>query len=190
MELLVPLLTVVIGAAAGLFGGMLTAKRQARLELEKWSRGVSDAFRSEVRVTVKDLTTKIAAAIHSMCWLCWLAKYGPERLTVERVNQYDDEMHTLLPQITGLHAATASMDYRVYEHLKPLVLELVALDASIGEAGLAFVPADRNSASALAGLHQPSSSLEKRLAVLAAEAVRPYAIDAGRPPSGAGRLTR
>lgn len=136
MELLLPILIAVIGATAGILGSMLTARRQARLEMDKWSRGVSDAFRSEIRSTVKDFATNTASAIHSMCWLCWLARYGPEKLSLERVNQYDNEMHALFPRITGLHATIAGMDYDVYGRLKPLVLEIVELDASIGIAGL------------------------------------------------------
>lgn len=149
----VPIVSAVIGAAAGIVGGGLSGQRQARLEREKWLRGVSDAFTTELRSSVKELTTKLAEATHSMCWLCWLASFGAERLTQERVTQYDEEMHVLLPQITGLHAVIAGMDYNVYLKLKPLVEQVLKLDAMIGDAGLDFVPDNERSAEGLAKLH-------------------------------------
>ena len=172
----VSILSAVIGAAAGIVGGGLSGQRQARLEREKWFRGVSDAFTTELRSSVKELTTKLADATHSMCWLCWLASFGAERLTQERVAQYDNEMHVLLPQITGLHAVIAGMDYDVYLKLKPLVEQLLKLDGMIGDAGLDFVPDEPKSANKLAELLKQANSLERTVSEVVADAIRPYSI--------------
>jgi hypothetical protein len=172
----VSILSAVIGAAAGIVGGGLSGQRQARLEREKWFRGVSDAFTIELRSSVKELTTKLAEATHSMCWLCWSASFGAERLTQERVAQYDNEMHVLLPQITGLHAVIAGMDYAVYLKLKPLIEQLLKLDAMIGDAGLDFVPNEPKSANRLAELLKQATSLERTVSEVVADAIRPYSI--------------
>lgn len=93
----ISVLIAVIGAISGIVGGGLSGKRQASIEREKWIRNVSESFKTELRSTVKKLITKMAAAAHSMCWLCWIAKYGPNKLTLERVTIYDQEMHDLIP---------------------------------------------------------------------------------------------
>jgi len=105
-----PVLGALVEALAVIGGALLNNQRQARLEREKWLRGLSDAFANDLRAAVKELATELAKASHSMCWLRWLARHGPSRLTQERIDQYDTEMHVLLPRITGLHAVIAGMD--------------------------------------------------------------------------------
>src|SRR5215510_3782864 len=91
-------LGALIGASAGV-GAWLTTRRQANLEREKWRRALSDAFANDLRSTVKELTTELAKAAHSMCWLCWLARHGPSRLTRGRFEQCDMEM----PRVAAAH---------------------------------------------------------------------------------------
>jgi hypothetical protein len=168
--------SAIIAAVAGLTGGALTGRWQARLEREKWLRGVSDSFTTELRSYVGQLTTKLAEAAHSMCWLCWLAKFGVDRLTLERIAAYDQEMHVLLPQITGLHGIIAGLDYSVYLEIKPFVERLVKLDLSVADAGLSFVPGVMESAESLSRLYPQVSELENSLAEVVSEAMRPYSI--------------
>lgn len=173
-----PVLGALIGALAGIGGGLLTGQRQARLEREKWLRGVHDAFANELRSTVKELTTDLASATHSMCWLCWLAKHGADRLTPLRLDAYDEEMHRLLPRIAGLHAMIAGMDREVHLRLRDLVDHVYKLDALIGQAALSFASGQPASATELAAHHDVSLKLEEELPAVVAEALRPYAIAA------------
>ena len=172
---LFPLLGALIGASAGVGGAWLAGRRQARLEVEKWQRGLKDAFANDLRSAVKELTTELAKAAHSMCWLCWLAKRGPSRLTQDRIDQYDEEMHKLLPHIAGLHAVIAGMDQKVYNNLAPVVARVNELDAAIGAAGLGFIPDKSESAMALAGCHEESIALERELPRVVAQAIAGYA---------------
>jgi hypothetical protein len=176
VDALAPVLGALIGALAGLSGAWITGRRQAALEHEKWLRGISDAFAKDLRTTVKELTTELAKAVHSMCWLCWLAKYGPSRLTQERVRQYDEEMHIALPRIMGLHAVIAGMDGEVHFALAPLVNRAIALDAVIGEAGLSFEPGNPETANELANHHGSSLILEDELHRVVAKAIEGYAV--------------
>jgi len=182
-----PVLGALIGALAGVGGGWLAGWRQAHLEREKWLRGLSDAFANDLRSSVKELTTELAKAAHSMCWLCWLARHGPARLTQERVDQYDQEMHVLLPRITGLHAVIAGMDQKVHADLAPLVERAVALDAAIGDAGLSFVPGKPKTASELSTHYESSMALAKELHGVVARAISRYAVSPNvRAISGQG----
>lgn len=168
--------SAIIGAIAGIVAGVLSGQRQARLEREKWLRDVSDTFTTELRSSVRELTTKLAEATHSMCWLCWLASFGADRLTQNRVMQYDEEMHVLLPQIMGLHAVIAGMDYDVYLKLKPLVEQFFKLDARIGKAALDFVSDNPKSAEGLAKLLNQATALVHALSEIVPDAIRPYSI--------------
>lgn len=103
-------------------------------------------------------------------------QYGPSRLTQERVDQYDKEMHTLLPQISGLHAVIAGMDQQVHADLAPLVERAIELDAAIGDAGLSFVVGEAETAIELAKHHESSMVLEKQLHHVVAEAISRYAV--------------
>jgi gas vesicle protein len=174
-----PVFGALIGALAGIAGALLTTRRQAELERDKWLRGVRDAFANEVRSSVKELTTELASAAHSMCWVCWLAKYGPDRLNREHLDQYDQEMHKLLPQIAGLYAMLAGMDVDLHKRLNSLVERVYQVDAQIGEAGLVFADGRPETASALASHYATSLDLEKELPRVVTEAVRPYAIAPG-----------
>jgi hypothetical protein len=181
LPFLIPIATALIGAGAGIVGGGLTGARQARLEREKWGRSISDTFNSELRSSVKELTTKLAEASHSMCWLCWLAKHGSEQtrqVDQERITDYDRIMHVLLPQILGLHAIIAGMDYEVYLKLKPLVERLFYLDFLIGNSTLLFTTDRVRSIQGLAAMYKQVLSAEQALSGTVAEAIRPYSISA------------
>lgn len=171
-----PVLGALIGALAGVAGGWLTGYRQAALEREKWLRGISDNFANELRSAVKELTTELAKAAHSMCWLCWLANKGPEQLTRERIFQYDQEMHGSLPRISGLHAVIAGMDQAVHVALAPLVSRAIKLDAAIGEAGLRFEAGRPETVAPLAACHEGSQVLERELHHVVAESIKGYAV--------------
>jgi hypothetical protein len=61
-------------------------------------RGKSSTSREDVISTalseaVQLLTMKMSTALHSMCWLTWLARTAPERVTKQRLDLYDDEQH-------------------------------------------------------------------------------------------------
>jgi hypothetical protein len=170
------LLGALIGGLAGIAGGWFSGANQARLEREKWLRARSDEFAKELRTAVRELTTELADACHAMDWLCWLAKYGPDRLTSERIDHYDDTMHRLFPGLFGLHAVIAGMDQEVHRKLLPLVDGVVDLDARVGQASLRFVPGSPDSAAPLAELHSDSLALTYSLHEIVAAAVSPYAV--------------
>lgn len=112
-----------------------------------------------------------------MCWLCWLAKFGAGQLTRERVAQYEEEMHVLLPQIASFHVVIASLDWDVYLKLEPLVKRLKTLDAQIGDANLDFDPKKPESAEELAQLYEQVQDLKSSLPEIISEAVRFYSVD-------------
>jgi hypothetical protein len=173
-------MAALIAIVAGAISGYLAGQFQSKIEIEKWRRSVLDSFRTELRSTVQQLTFKVSEAVHAMCWLTWLAKYGPNKLSAERIELYDKEMHVLLPQIIGLHTILAGMDYAVFVKINTIVDAALTLDAQIGGAHLKFIEGDIDTATPLAGYHQMAVDLESQLAKVVAEAIKGYSINFDR----------
>ena len=173
---LASLLGAAIGATAGITGGALTAWRQGQLEQAKWVRARKDAVASDLRTTLQQLAVKLAAAVHSMCWLTWLAKASPGRVTQERIDAYDREMHELLPQITGLEAVVAAIDQSAYTRLAAVVARVVEADWVIGHASLEFKPGDGRSAEALAACDSATQKLHRDLPIALAQIVSAHVV--------------
>lgn len=106
------------------------------VEAAKWPISRENAHAHELRATIQQLTKHMSAALHSMFWLTWVAERKEERLTAERIDAYDEEMHRLLPEISGLLSATAALDGPTFESISPLVEELYKIDYQIGLAQL------------------------------------------------------
>ena len=158
--------------AAGIVSGVVAARWQSKIESEKWIRQKGDTFESQLLNNVRDFTTSIASALHSMCWLCWLAENGPERLTRMNIKLYDEEMHVMLPRIAGISAVIAGMDYQMYEKIMPVVTDIYKLDVAIGLAGLEYQECQPNTAKALATHFQGSVQLNNTFSHRIAQAIR------------------
>ena len=148
-----------------LVGGGLTVWHQRRLEREKIENARADAIAKELSSAVQQLTIHVASAVHSMCWLTWLAARRPDQVTQERIDKYDAEQHITLPKILGYLTTTAALDAQFYDKLREQADEVFRLDAEIGEAGLAFVTNPSGTATALAAYYEPMLLLERRLPV-------------------------
>jgi hypothetical protein len=74
----------VVGLSGGLIRGLLTVWHQRGLERDRAINARADALAKELSTAVQQLTISIACAIHSMCWLTWLAAARPDQLTEDR----------------------------------------------------------------------------------------------------------
>jgi hypothetical protein len=140
-------LGALVGATAAIAAAILTTWRLMVLERMRLdeARKVEESRVKEDREkvisedlsdAVQQLTIKMAASLHSMCWLTWLARQGANRVDQPRLDLYDKEQHQVLPEILGYLSTVAALDADIYKSIKPLVYEIYTLDAYIGEAGL------------------------------------------------------
>jgi hypothetical protein len=155
-----------------LLGGALTSWNQGRLEREKRRHARGDALAKELLTASQQLTISVASSLHSMCWLCWLAATGPEKLTQVKIDQYDEEQHETLPKILGYLSTLAALDLQLYDMLRPHVDKVFALDATIGESGLAFSADSPGATAALAEHYRSMVDLERKLPRVFADTVR------------------
>jgi hypothetical protein len=156
-------LGALVGLTGVVIGGLLTVLHQRRLEKDKALNARADALAKELAGAVQQLTISLASAVHSMCWLTWLAATRPDQLTQMKIDKYDDEQHVMLPKILGYLSTTAALDVKLYHTLRERVDEVFGLDAKIGEAGLSFKENPAASAAKLAAYFVESNKLERQL---------------------------
>ncbi len=90
-------LGAVIGATAAILAAALTSWRLLHLERiritenREFERSRLESSREDVLSTeladaVQQLAIKMATALHSMCWLTWLARTAPDQVTKKGLN--------------------------------------------------------------------------------------------------------
>jgi hypothetical protein len=152
-----------LGIVSSAFVAWVTARLTWRLELQRWKRARDDTLTADLRNGLQQLIMTIASAAHAMCWLTWLANADPDKVTESRIEQYDTEMHKLLPQLLGHHALVASLRPQVYNVFKDLIDEVFFADRLIGEAALRVVPGKTVTVAALSDLYERALSIEEKI---------------------------
>lgn len=117
-----------LGLISGLIGGYFSGRQQSRQEREK-----------EARLAVAELAKNLGAASHSMGWLTWKAIHRPTRLKPCDIEIYDQEVHALLPLISGSLAVVSALSGSLYLRLDPFVKRLYKLDEEIAKAGTCYL---------------------------------------------------
>ena len=189
-----------IGASVTLISTLLTTFlagwRQERTERQKHLWAVEDAKSAKLDDALTQMTIKLATALHSMCWVTWLAAEGPARFTEERADGYDREMHLLLPEISSWSSIIAALDIEAFRKIRALVNEVYELDVRIGTACLKLKDAREGALNQLATLLPECQQKEQGLAPAVAK-IRPRSnilteaagISLGDRSSALGRLT-
>src|SRR5262245_38210832 len=104
-----------IGALTGLAGGWLSGVRQSKIEHQKWVRANRDTIEKDARLALADLTKKLAAGVHAMCWLSWKAKFEPDKLSERDLSAYDTSMQSLFPDIVGSRVILAALSKETHD---------------------------------------------------------------------------
>lgn len=142
----------IIGALAGLLAGYLAGRQASRLEYEKETRHAS-----------AQVARGIGAAIHTISWLTWRAKFQPQHLSVEHVDAFDRDMHSLYPELTGSLALVAALDMKIYDRLREVVDEVYALDVRVAESTTPVRDGTKGAAALVAAHHGEAQALERSL---------------------------
>jgi hypothetical protein len=142
-------------------------ERQLVAQREQFNQQEASAAKQKgqeaAQAVYRELLVAIGSALHSACWITWVAMEGPERISQERIDAYDLEMHEVLAKIMGFQASLTALNSKLSDGVSPLLNELFALDAHLGRAGLLFAKDPARSTTALAALYSQSTDLERRL---------------------------
>jgi hypothetical protein len=146
--------------------------RQERIEANKRKWAFEDAKADRLDDAICQLTVKLASAQHSMCWITWVASEAPNRITQERADAYDKEMHTIIPEFLGLWSQIASHDMEAYSMVTSIINSVEDMDVRIGRACLDIVDDQERAAKALADLYPECVTMAEELPELMAKVIR------------------
>jgi hypothetical protein len=107
---------------------------QLHLDRAKWPMTREDALAASFRDALERFLLPTTSAVHSVCWLTWLADKAPEEITVERLALYEAELHKYLPQIASFLTLLAAHDAPTFEQLKSHAESLYVLDHKTAKA--------------------------------------------------------
>lgn len=144
----------------------LKTKLQLHLEQAKWPMTREDALAAAFRDALHAFLLPVLSAAHSICWLTWYAVKAPDELDREKLVQYEDEMHGLLPKVSSALTLLSAHDAEAYELLKTHALTLYHLDqkTAIAARGLFVARSEGSSGSdflsQLSVYHTESGELE------------------------------
>jgi hypothetical protein len=130
------LLGALVGATAAILAAVITSWWLLRIEQIRTEKTREDVVSTELAGAVQELAIKMSTALHSMCWLTWLTRTDPDRVTQARLDLFDSEQHKTLPEIGGYSTTVAALDKDVYKKIHQVVTDIYELDAFIGRAGL------------------------------------------------------
>jgi hypothetical protein len=146
------LMGTVIGGLFGIAGGILTGRRQARLEQERWLQARKDDIEKETRLAVAELTRKMAVATQAMLWFTSKAGNIPKKFSQEDISEYDEAIQGLLPDILSSLMVVSALDTEVSEKMTPLLYRIYEVDGQIAQASTQFETSPRSSVESLARL--------------------------------------
>lgn len=116
----------------------LSIANAASIEALKGHLAARQEAGRNVQNAVAELTKRFAAATHSICWLCWTAKYAPADLTPDHFQSYDKEMHSLLGEIMAARVVLASLHRPSHEALSSFADRVYNLDFRVGQAKVRY----------------------------------------------------
>lgn len=110
------------------------AELQIHIEQAKWPMQREDALAANFRDALQSFLLPTMSAIHSVCWLTWLAENASDEFTAERLRLYEEELHGYLPQITSSLTLLSAHDAPTYRKLKKCARMIYELDGDTARA--------------------------------------------------------
>lgn len=118
---------------------------------------------TNIRLSLAEVVRQIASGVHSICWLCWAAKFSPHEVTKARLDAYDAEIHKTFADLVGARAILASLSPETHARLEPIINELYATDVKLATAKAHFGHDNNQMMEGLSQLYQPSVKIDDKL---------------------------
>lgn len=133
-----------------------TLRRMQSEQLEQFKSNLLSNVEAArlTREALGKLAQKMAAAIHSMAWIAWTARYAASDLTGDTLAAYDKELHAQLPEIVGARIVLATLNHSVHDKIGKHVAALYKLDHLISVAKADYHIDPEACCERLAALHE------------------------------------
>lgn len=132
------LLGSLIGAAAAVGGSVITNVVALANERRRQESAARQSYVQLVRDRCGVCFGYLFRVIQEIEWMCWYAKHAPDEINAELIKSYESRISEAYGTLMGAIAMTASLSLPAYEHLKPRLAELYALEERVGIASRAF----------------------------------------------------
>lgn len=149
-----------------IIGGLLVFavyKFNRFLETYKNQSAKSEEAERTKRQALADLSKRIAAGSHIICWLCWYAKYSPTEVTLISFENYEKEMHATQTELVGLRVVLAAVDKERHSRLSHYIDRLYKMDVEVGKSKTLFLQSRDKGLKALSEIHEKSLSFDREL---------------------------
>jgi hypothetical protein len=156
------LLTGVLSVLFGGISGWLAGREKTRQALDAWRRSREDRLALAALKLIQQLAQALASNSQASIWLTWRARYSPERLAAQSIDEYEYEVHERLPKVLGMHTALCAVSADAARQLGPVIAGYMRLDAEISSAGRALRAVPVNAAP-LAALHDRALEYQSAL---------------------------
>lgn len=152
-----------IGASGALIGAWLSGRHQAELEHEKWERARKDAEDEARARAIGNLTESLAAALHTVVWFTFAARWRAELFDEQAIVDYDAEMRTHFTTVIQSLVSVARHDMPAYRELAPLVSEVWVLDGRVAISAAAYWSDPEKARTEIASIFDAADDLEIHL---------------------------
>jgi uncharacterized membrane protein len=178
-----------VSAIIALIGTLVQNQRTLRLQrthfIEERDEKRRQFLIDKLHMVAQELATNIASALHSICWLTWIADNNRSALTDRVIKKYNDEMHALLPKILGLEASLGPIDPKKMNVMEGYISRVETLDVKVSQAVLALDSSDPKTYAKLAGYNDEACKLLNELAKQLANLISAQSPSISRAEAGA-----
>lgn len=128
------LLGALIGAVAAVGSGALTNMATSRNEQAQHREDRHTAYVETLRQHTAVAFTEMFALQFAAHMAAWFAKCDPRAVDQQLVSSYDTESYRAFPKLLGSMAMIAALNLRVYQELRPLILEVYRVSDAVAVA--------------------------------------------------------
>jgi hypothetical protein len=152
-----------IGASGALLGAWLSGRHQVELEHKRWERARHDAAADARARAIGSLTEHLAAALHTIVWFTFAARWRAELFAEQAIVDYDAEMRTHFTNVIQSLVGVAYHDISAYRELEPLVRNIWSLDGRVAIPAAAYWSNPQKARTEIASVFEEADSLEVQL---------------------------
>lgn len=139
------LLGSLIGALAAVSGSVITNVVSLANERRRQESAARQSYVQLVRDRCGICFGYLFRVIQEIEWMCWYAKHAPDEIDTKLIKAYENRVNEAYGSLMSAIAMTASLSLSAYEHLKPRLTALYALEHRVGVASRRM-PAERTAA--------------------------------------------
>lgn len=137
-EILIEIIGTLFGTILAIFltilAGIFTYRSQLQIEKKKETSLRSLEESKTLKLQIAEAIKLMTNLIHQMTWVTWYVMKLKNNISVDKLEDYNNMAHLLLPEISGKVAIIAASDQECYKRVREVEIRIYDLDIRIGSA--------------------------------------------------------